>query len=127
MKGLRAALLLPIVLLFASCADPAIEYYNLGIDAAEHEDWQLAADMWRKAIEYRPEDPDANYNLGMALIDLGDPAGAEPYFRTAVANAPEDPETHYGLGRSLELQGRFIEACNGLCFWNFYNINILCS
>ena len=70
--------LLPIIIIitislatmpFFSCTDNAIKYYNLGLDAVAKNDMDEAIEMWRKSLEYRPDDPETRYNIGLALLE----------------------------------------------------------
>jgi tetratricopeptide (TPR) repeat protein len=48
--------------------------------------------------------------LGAALMDAGDYAQAEPVYREDLIRHPENAWSLYGLARSLQLQGKTVEA-----------------
>lgn len=97
-------------LLLSGCADKPMKYYNLGIAAAEREEYETAITYWRESLKHRSTDPETRYNLGMALLELERYAEAEGEFRKALEYADGDPEILYGLGRSIEMQDRLTEA-----------------
>jgi tetratricopeptide (TPR) repeat protein len=103
-------LTLPLLLSIVSCGDSSIKYYNLGIEAAERNDIDEAISMWRKSLEYRPDDPDTRYNLGMALLEKKEYREAEQHFKEAASIESNDHQLQYGLGLSLESQGKLSEA-----------------
>ena len=96
--------------LSVSCADNALKYYHLGVEAADRDDLDEAIVNWQKAAEINPSDPDTRYNLGMALLEREDYAGAEENFKAAAKIKSDDYRLQYGLGRSLEMQGKYSEA-----------------
>jgi Flp pilus assembly protein TadD len=112
-KGMKKLTIISAVLalvISVSCEDSALKYYNLGVEAAEREDIDIAIEYWRKASELNPEDPDIRYNLGMALLEKKEYVEAEENFHAAAKIKSDDYMLQYGLGRSLEMQGKFSEA-----------------
>jgi tetratricopeptide (TPR) repeat protein len=103
-------LLAAITILTAGCADKSLKYYNLGVSAAEREDYERAVEHWRESIKFRSSDPDTRYNLGLALLKLERYGEAESEFMEALKYAPYDHEIHYGIGQALEMQGELVEA-----------------
>jgi tetratricopeptide (TPR) repeat protein len=96
----------------AGCADKSIKYHNLGIAAAEREEYESAIEYWRESLKHRSTDPETRYNVGMALLKLERYKEAEIEFRKALEYADNDHEILYGLGKSLEMQGRLVDAKN---------------
>ncbi len=64
---------------------------NLGHTAAWDQDWQDAADHYRRALEVIPNDPKALVSLGLALYELGLYDQSLKYYSQAVEVSPEDP------------------------------------
>ncbi len=110
-KTIFAGILIPAVLL-TGCADKSMKYYNLGIAAAEREEYETAITYWRESLKYRSTDPETRYNVGMALLELERYKEAETEFRKALGYAESDYQVLYGLGKSIEMQGRLAEAKN---------------
>jgi tetratricopeptide (TPR) repeat protein len=111
-KHLSALLLLTIALLsFSQCGpDKAIKYYNLGLDAAQRNDYDGAIGFWNESLKHRPDDADTRFNLGAALIALKRYPEAEVQLRKAVELNPLDPDAQQLLGKSLEEQDSLSEA-----------------
>ena len=99
-----------LALSLSGCADKSLKYYNLGIAAAEREEYENAIGYWRESLKHRSTDPEARYNIGLALLELERYEEAETEFRKALEHARADHEILYGLGKSLEMQGELIEA-----------------
>ena len=65
---------------------------------------------YRKALEIKPDDAEANYNLGIALASRGQVNEAFPYFQKAVKINPDYAEAHDNLGVALARRGQNDEA-----------------
>ena len=102
--------LFTLVLLQSCGTDPAIKYYNMGIDAAEMNDLDTAIRYWKESIKHNPKLPDTRYNLGLALLEKKRYEEAEQQFREAARLKSGDYEIYYGLGKSLEMEGNFSSA-----------------
>ena len=63
-----------------------------------------------RALEIRPDYPEAHSNRGATLKDLGRLAEAEASYRKALEIKPEYPEAYNNLGNTLQEQGRLAEA-----------------
>jgi len=94
----------------SGCADKSFKYYNLGIAAAEREEYDSAIGYWRESLKHRSTDPETRYNIGLALLKLERYAEAEIEFRKALEYSDNDHEILYGLGKSLEMQDRLADA-----------------
>lgn len=99
-------------LLVSGCADKSLKYYNLGIAAAEREEYESAIRYWRESLKHRSTDPETRYNIGLALLKLDRYAEAEIEFRHALEYSEGDHEVLFGLGKSIEMQGRLPDAKN---------------
>jgi len=96
------------ILSLSSCGgDPAIKYYNLGVDAASIDDLDSAIKYWKESIKYNPKLPETHYNLGMALIEKGKYKEAEEELRIAMELKSDDCDIEYGLGKALEMQEEY--------------------
>lgn len=111
-KGTIFAIIVILVLSVSGCADKSLKYYNLGIAAAEREEYDNAIGYWRKSLKHRSADPETRYNIGLALLKLEQYAEAEIEFRKALEYSDYDHEILYGLGKSLEMQGQLTDAKN---------------
>jgi tetratricopeptide (TPR) repeat protein len=83
---------------------------NLGValgNAGRHEE---AAAAYRRALELRPDYPEAHNNLGISLARLSQPQAAEHAFRAALALRPDYPDALTNLGGVLQGLGRLPEA-----------------
>lgn len=106
------ALLLVLSLAVSCGPDPAIKYYNEGVEAATRDDFDEAIRLWKEALKHRPDDAETHYNLGLALLKVKRYSEAEMEFLEATILNPDDHEAQYGLGKSLEMQGELMEARN---------------
>src|SRR6266566_7488830 len=73
-------------------------------------EWQLAAGLYRIALERTPNNPPIWVQYGHALKESGSLAEAETAYRTAITYDPEDAEAHLQLGHVLKLRGKRAEA-----------------
>lgn len=69
-----------------------------------------ARDLYRKALELKPNEPSVLSNLGMSYVLEGDLKTAETYLRTAVDQPSADSRVRQNLALVVGLQGRFPEA-----------------
>jgi len=83
---------------------------NEGHSAAWDQNWTLAAEHYRHALEEFPDDIQALSSLGLALYELQEfPEALKIYQRLATLN-PEDPLPHEKMARIHERTGRLREA-----------------
>jgi tetratricopeptide (TPR) repeat protein len=79
-----------------------------GHNAAWDHNWSAAIEAYSKAVQAKPEDPDAHINLGLALLEDGQSERALKIARRAQQLAPDDPVplelTADILGRIGQLQ-----------------------
>lgn len=62
-----------------------------GHNAAWDHNWPAAIEAYSKAVQAKPEDPDAHINLGLALLENGQSENALKIARRAQQLAPDDP------------------------------------
>ena len=77
---------------------------NLGA-AESRQSLPQALDLFRKALEQDPSDPDYHFNVGYALYKKGDFTGAAERFRETLDRDPADQMATLLLGRCLKKQG----------------------
>jgi tetratricopeptide (TPR) repeat protein len=78
--------------------------------AQQARQWQLAAGLYRIALERNARNPPIWVQYGHSLKESGNPAEAEVAYRTAIFYNPDDADTHLQLGHILKLQGKREEA-----------------
>jgi tetratricopeptide (TPR) repeat protein len=79
---------------------------NLGVILNQKGQTDEAIAHTQKAIEIKPDYPEAHNNLGDALLQKGQVAGAIVEFQKALAFRPDYAEAHNNLGIVLLNQGR---------------------
>jgi tetratricopeptide (TPR) repeat protein len=57
-----------------------------------------AVDLYNRAVDQRPDDPNLRTDLGIALLKVNHYRDAVETFRQAIADAPSHPLAHYNLG-----------------------------
>jgi len=89
-------------------------YLALGVELEKSDDYDLAAEVYRKGIECGPKESDTRYflhnNLGYCLNQLGKHAEAEEFCRTAIEIEPWRYNAYKNLGVALQGLGAFPEA-----------------
>src|ERR1700730_361797 len=78
--------------------------------ACEAGEWQLAAGLYRIALQRTPNNPPIWVQYGHALKESGSRAEAETAYRSAIAFDSEDADAYLQLGHVLKLQGKPAEA-----------------
>jgi Flp pilus assembly protein TadD len=69
-----------------------------------------ARNLYRRALDLKPNDPSILSNLGMSYVLEGDLKTAETYMRSASEQAGADSRVRQNLALVVGLQGRFEEA-----------------
>ncbi|MBZ9705799.1 tetratricopeptide repeat protein [Mesorhizobium sp. ESP7-2] len=69
-----------------------------------------ARQLYRKALELKPNEPSILSNLGMSYVLEGDLRTAETYMRSAAQQSNADSRVRQNLALVVGLQGRFDEA-----------------
>jgi hypothetical protein len=72
--------------------------------------WELAARLYRKALNRNPKNPPIWLQYGHALKESGKPTEAESAYRIAIGYQPGDADAHLHLGHVLKLQGKGRDA-----------------
>jgi Flp pilus assembly protein TadD len=78
---------------------------NLATLRREQSDLTGAEHLVRKALELRPDYPDALYNLGVTLIDAGRPSEAIAPLSQRARDPRAGPDVHANLARALAAVG----------------------
>ena len=71
---------------------------------------EIAVELIRRAVSFRPDYVDAHNNLGVILNDQGKLDEAVASFRKALALKPDYAVVHFNLGNALKDQGKLGEA-----------------
>jgi len=103
MRCARVSLGIVLLGLLVSCrslAPRAEEHYARAERLLAERQYELAAAELRRAIERKPDFPEAHYRLAQVLFyALGDVKGAIAEFQTAIAQGYPHPAVHYELGK----------------------------
>lgn len=86
----------------------------LGVIASEEENYEKAAECFRKATRLAPRDADFHNNLGEALRKAGRNEDALPCFQAALRLQPAHAAAHNNIGASLNALHREVEAADHL-------------
>jgi tetratricopeptide (TPR) repeat protein len=78
--------------------------------AREALQWDIAADLYRRALDRNPDNPPIWVQFGHALKESGNLAEAERAYRAAIASDPAVADSHLQLGHVLKLRGKQEEA-----------------
>jgi hypothetical protein len=75
--------------------------------------WEVAARLYRQALERNPRNPPIWVQYGHALKESGSLAEAEAAYRRAIADEPRNADSHLQLGHVLKMQRKTAaaEAC----------------
>lgn len=94
-------------LLRATSLDPTLQagWVDLGGIYLHTERWQSAADVYRKAVELRPDNVNASFGLAKALFAQGDLKGAAGTLDGLLARAPENADAWRTYGDVLYRDG----------------------
>jgi superkiller protein 3 len=77
----------------------------LGVIFMQQSKLEDAAAALRRAIEVKPDYPEAHFALGTVMQQQGNFAGAVAALRQALVYAPNAPEIHNSLGNALQKTG----------------------
>ena len=102
----------PLMAALDGLLESAQAYETRGIEALNREDWDGAADAFRRGLEIDPADAELRHRLGTVLYLQGDSRTARAELERAAADAPELPQAHYSLGVLLQEEGRHREAAD---------------
>ena len=88
-------------------SDSHIVHGNLGALLKMKGDTQNAITCFNKAIQIKPNYPEAHYNLGIALQEQGDLTAAIASYNTALQLKPNYPEAHWNSSLTMLLGGDY--------------------
>jgi tetratricopeptide (TPR) repeat protein len=91
--------------LVATGSSQATVYGNLGAICGARRKYDEAIGHLNKALEIKPDYPEAHVNLGVALQNQGNFTAAIAAFNSALAYKPNDASAYTNLGTTLRLQG----------------------
>ena len=95
-----------------SAEDKALSEYNIGHFEAIAEQWQKAANRFKKALMLNPEDEDARYNYELALSKLQEQEENQDQQNEPPPKPSEEAKRLKALAESLVDQRRYNEALN---------------
>ena len=87
-----------------------IVYGNLAVIGMMQGRHDKSIPLLQRALEIKPNFPEAHNNLGNALKEQGDLVAATASYNTALQLKPNYPEAHNNLGNALKEQGDLIAA-----------------
>jgi tetratricopeptide (TPR) repeat protein len=85
-------------------------YLSRADRARDARQWDIAAELYRKALDRNPNNPPIWVQYGHALKESGNLAEAESAYRAAIARDPGAAEPHLQLGHVLKMCNRRGEA-----------------
>jgi tetratricopeptide (TPR) repeat protein len=85
-------------------------YESQGIRRLDAEDWEGAAEQFRKGLALAPESAALHHRLGTALSMMDDAAGARAEFEMAVQKSPDYFPAQFSLGVLAQADGRHAQA-----------------
>jgi len=91
-------------------ANKARELYNEGYTAMESHSWSRAIDLFKSALELKPDIVEAHINLGVCYRMQGDKQNQIHHFREAARLEPDMPDVHYNLGLAYSDAGMYPQA-----------------
>lgn len=83
----------------------AIRPYNFAVDFAGSRDYLSALRLFKKAVQARPDFPEAQLGLGLTLVRMGQAAAAVPHLQEACRLRPEYAEAQVALAQALRAAG----------------------
>ena len=92
-----------------------VEHYNRGLDLSKNENYLIAVESLKKAVQIDPNREQAHRLLGrIYLFYLAKTAEAIESLQTAIKLAPDDPTTHQMLGVAYFRRNQYPEAIQAL-------------
>jgi Tfp pilus assembly protein PilF len=83
---------------------------RLGDIALRADDLKAASEYYTKAVQLRPDDPDANIGLAKVMMSLNESQKAEELLKRALELDPTSALAHYRLGILYRQTGRIADA-----------------
>ncbi len=93
---------------------------RLGDIAARKNDLKAASGWYAKAVQLRPNDPDANIGYAKVLMALGQPQKAQPLLEHAIELDPTSAVAHFRLSTVYRQTGRMDDAKHQLAEYQKY-------
>jgi tetratricopeptide (TPR) repeat protein len=90
--------------------DSADTLNRRGVIYKGQQNYESAAESYRREIELKPDFAEAHFNLGILLKDLGRAAEALDCFTRALDVRPDVPAIRLQLAETLASEGRLSEA-----------------
>ena len=84
---------------YSDSIDEATRYYNEGIDVYGQDDIEKSIELFKKAIELKPDFYEARYNLAQILMSREQNEEALKTLKEIITLRPDDSETLYNIGR----------------------------
>lgn len=79
--------------------EKATDYYNDAIDLYKQDDLEGSAEMFKRAIDIKPDFYEALYNLSQILMSMDKNEEAYEYLKELIKINPKDYETLYNIGK----------------------------
>jgi Flp pilus assembly protein TadD len=79
-----------------------------------------AQERYARAVELRPDDPDANLGLAKVFMDMGNPKEAQPLIEKAIQLDPTSAVAHFRLSTVYRQLGRTDDAKHELTEYQKY-------
>lgn len=76
-------------------------YNNMAVSYAQKKDWANAETAYKKAMEIKPDDPNAYVGLAGIYFNTGKAADAKPLVEKAIQIDPTGPDQRYIYGMTL--------------------------
>ena len=98
-----------------NAASAFVEYYNRGLDLSRDENYLLAVESLKQAIQIDPSREEAHQLLGrIYLLYLAKTAAAIGYLQAAIELDPDNPAAHQMLGVAYFRRNQYAEAIQAL-------------
>lgn len=88
----------------------AQKFYNIGLKAFEHQDYEKAIKLLLKATESKTNFKEAIFKLGQSYLNNKDYEKAKETFEKVLKIAPKDFDSLYHIGLSFQAQSAYEEA-----------------
>jgi tetratricopeptide (TPR) repeat protein len=100
----------PLMVEIDELLESAQTFESIGLRALDRQDWNEAAEQFRRGLAVEPENAALRHRLGTALYMRGEHAAARAEFERILRSSPEFARAHYSLGVLEAGEGRHAEA-----------------